>query len=343
MAMGERLKEANNINKSLTVLGQVINCLVENAQGKSRHIPYRDSKLTFILKDSLGGNSKTCMIAAISSAANAFCETLSTLKFAQRAKMIKNKALINEESSGNLEVLKKELNRLKDELLSATNIINDLQLKKSETKDLTQNLQAKLTPNYEILMEKTLKPQNSRCKIISMTKKQMENNEILFDFEVVFQQNLTEILGKIKEIEEYSLEMGEKQNKMNEMLQLCAKNEINYRMILKLGSFRLSRVNYYLTNCTNDSFLQEIMNLREENLRLNDILETSTRLSTFSKNTRKKKKHHLSKILSENKILIENMSKQLEKILQTKKGFPERTENNELKQKNEFLMQENTM
>ena len=338
--MGERLKEANNINKSLTVLGQVINCLVENAQGKSRHIPYRDSKLTFILKDSLGGNSKTCMIAAISSAANAFCETLSTLKFAQRAKMIKNKALINEESSGNLELLKKELKRLKDELLSATNIINDLQQKKSETKDLTQNLQAKLTPNYEILMEKTL---SSRCKIISMTKKTMENNEILFDFEVVCQRNLQEIMGKIKEIEDYSLEMGEKQNKMNEMLQLCAKNEINYRMILKLGSFRLSRVNYYLTNCSNDSFLQEIMNLREENLRLNDILETSTRLSTFSKNTRKKKKHHLSKILSENKILIENMSKQLEKILQTKKGFPERTENNELKQKNEFLMQENTM
>ena len=62
MATGERLKEANNINKSLTVLGLVINCLVENASSaKSRHIPYRDSKLTFFLKDSLGGNSKTFM------------------------------------------------------------------------------------------------------------------------------------------------------------------------------------------------------------------------------------------------------------------------------------------
>lgn len=81
------------------VLGCVINSLVESSQGKSRHIPYRDSKLTFILKDSLGGNSKTCMIAAASSASGSFAETLSTLKFAQRAKMIKNKALINEEAS----------------------------------------------------------------------------------------------------------------------------------------------------------------------------------------------------------------------------------------------------
>lgn len=88
---GERLKEAGNINKSLTVLGLVINSLVENSQGKNRHVPYRDSKLTFILRDSLGGNSKTCMIAAVTAASNSFAETLSTLKFAQRAKMIKNK------------------------------------------------------------------------------------------------------------------------------------------------------------------------------------------------------------------------------------------------------------
>lgn len=67
-AVGDRLKEANNINSSLTVLGHVINSLVEQSQGKQRHIPYRNSKLTFILKDSLGGNSKTCIIAAISPA-----------------------------------------------------------------------------------------------------------------------------------------------------------------------------------------------------------------------------------------------------------------------------------
>lgn len=89
---GQRLKEAGNINKSLTVLGSVINSLSENTHS---HIRYRDSKLTFLLKDSLGGNSKTTMIANISPAVLSFSETLSTLKFAQRAKLIQNKASIN--------------------------------------------------------------------------------------------------------------------------------------------------------------------------------------------------------------------------------------------------------
>ena len=113
---GTRLKEAGNINKSLTVLGSVINSLVEVSQGKKKHINYRDSKLTFLLKDSLGGNSKTTMIANISPASINFSETLSTLKFAQRAKLIKNQASINEESSGSIEVLKAEICRLRKEL-----------------------------------------------------------------------------------------------------------------------------------------------------------------------------------------------------------------------------------
>lgn len=96
--------------------GCVINSLVESSRRKSRHIPYRDSKLTFILRDSLGGNSKTWMIAAISAASSSFCETLSTLKFAQRAKLIKNQACVNEETTGNVDMLKVEIKRLKEEL-----------------------------------------------------------------------------------------------------------------------------------------------------------------------------------------------------------------------------------
>lgn len=114
--VGERLKEASNINKSLTVLGSVINSLVEIAEGKKVHIRYRDSKLTFLLKDSLGGNSKTSIIANISPSSCSFSETLSTLKFAQRAKLIKNRAEINEEASGNIEALKLEISRLEREL-----------------------------------------------------------------------------------------------------------------------------------------------------------------------------------------------------------------------------------
>ena len=94
MATGDRLKEAGNINKSLTTLGMVINAL---ASDKPKvHIPYRDSKLTCLLRDSLGGNSKTFIVATISTSILCFQETLSTLNFANRAKMVKVKALVNE-------------------------------------------------------------------------------------------------------------------------------------------------------------------------------------------------------------------------------------------------------
>jgi len=104
------------INKSLSALGNVINSLVDVSEGRNRHVPYRDSKLTFILRDSLGGNSKTAIIANISPSHLNFNETLSTLKFAQRAKLIRNKAVINEDSSGTIVLLKNEIKKLKREL-----------------------------------------------------------------------------------------------------------------------------------------------------------------------------------------------------------------------------------
>ncbi|XP_066936817.1 osmotic avoidance abnormal protein 3-like isoform X2 [Clytia hemisphaerica] len=93
-AEGSRLKEATKINLSLSALGNVISALVD---GKSKHIPYRDSKLTRLLQDSLGGNTKTLMVACISPADNNYDETLSTLRYANRAKNIKNKPKINED------------------------------------------------------------------------------------------------------------------------------------------------------------------------------------------------------------------------------------------------------
>lgn len=84
-ATGERLIEATKINLSLSALGNVISALVD---GKSTHIPYRDSKLTRLLQDSLGGNTKTIMIAAISPADYNYDESLGTLRYASRAKCI---------------------------------------------------------------------------------------------------------------------------------------------------------------------------------------------------------------------------------------------------------------
>lgn len=106
----EALKEGININLSLTTLGNVINLLVQG----SPHVPYRNSKLTKLLSDSLGGNSKTLMIANIGPARSNYAETLQTLKYANRAKQIKNKPIVNEDAKDALLKQKQEeLNLLK--------------------------------------------------------------------------------------------------------------------------------------------------------------------------------------------------------------------------------------
>lgn len=105
------MKEGIKINLSLTALGNVISSLVD---GKSKHIPYRDSKLTRLLQDSLGGNTKTVMIAACSPADYNYEETLSTLRYAARAKAIKNKPTVNEDpKDALLKQYEEEINSLK--------------------------------------------------------------------------------------------------------------------------------------------------------------------------------------------------------------------------------------
>uniref|UniRef100_A0A1B6D848 Kinesin-like protein n=1 Tax=Clastoptera arizonana TaxID=38151 RepID=A0A1B6D848_9HEMI len=110
-ADGERLKEASKINLSLSALGNVISALVD---GKSQYIPYRDSKLTRLLQDSLGGNSKTLMVANIGPASYNYEESLTTLRYANRAKNIKNQPKINEDpKDALLREYQEEIKRLK--------------------------------------------------------------------------------------------------------------------------------------------------------------------------------------------------------------------------------------
>uniref|UniRef100_M3ZPG8 Kinesin family member 1C n=1 Tax=Xiphophorus maculatus TaxID=8083 RepID=M3ZPG8_XIPMA len=121
-AKGTRLKEGANINKSLTTLGKVISALAEmqsNKKRKSDFIPYRDSVLTWLLKENLGGNSRTAMIAALSPADINYEETLSTLRYADRAKQIRCNAIINEDPNAKLiRELKAEVDRLRNLLFS---------------------------------------------------------------------------------------------------------------------------------------------------------------------------------------------------------------------------------
>ncbi|KAL4168365.1 hypothetical protein KRP22_011767 [Phytophthora ramorum] len=115
-ATGDRLQEANKINLSLSALGNVISALVD---GKSKHIPYRDSKLTRLLQDSLGGNTKTVMIANCGPADYNYEETLTTLRYASRAKNIKNKPKINEDpKDAMIREFQEEIEALKAKLLA---------------------------------------------------------------------------------------------------------------------------------------------------------------------------------------------------------------------------------
>ncbi|XP_061096808.1 kinesin-like protein KIF1A isoform X10 [Conger conger] len=149
-AKGTRLKEGANINKSLTTLGKVISALAEVDSGPNKNkkkkkvesfIPYRDSVLTWLLRENLGGNSRTAMVAALSPADINYDETLSTLRYADRAKQIRCNAVINEDPNNRLvRELKEEVSRLKDLLFAQG--LGDIIENLSDYKNNNNNLQA---------------------------------------------------------------------------------------------------------------------------------------------------------------------------------------------------------
>ncbi len=173
-AVGERLKEGSNINKSLTTLGLVISKLADQAAAaslgaagrrketskSSTFVPYRDSVLTWLLKDNLGGNSKTIMISTISPAADSYEETLSTLRYADRAKRIVNHAVINEDPNNRIiRELREEVEQLKEQLLHAT-VQTELQERLVESekliKEMEQTWEEKLRRTEKIHQERQL-------------------------------------------------------------------------------------------------------------------------------------------------------------------------------------------
>nr|XP_046255441.1 kinesin-like protein KIF13A isoform X4 [Scatophagus argus] len=161
-AAGERLKEGSNINKSLTTLGCVISALADQSagKGKAKFVPYRDSVLTWLLKDNLGGNSKTAMIATVSPAADNYEETLSTLRYADRAKRIVNHAVVNEDPNARIiRELREEVEKLKVQLSQAESLkAPELKEKLHESEKLIQEMtvtwEEKLRKTEEIATER---------------------------------------------------------------------------------------------------------------------------------------------------------------------------------------------
>ncbi|XP_012274731.1 kinesin-like protein KIF13B isoform X2 [Orussus abietinus] len=168
-AVGDRLKEGSNINKSLTTLGLVISKLADqNSGGKNRDkfVPYRDSVLTWLLKDNLGGNSKTVMVATISPAADNYEETLSTLRYADRAKRIVNHAIVNEDPNARIiRELRQEVEALKEMLLHAKgqgSVVGQQRTDITEKLSESERLMKEMSQTWEEKLVKTERLQHER-------------------------------------------------------------------------------------------------------------------------------------------------------------------------------------
>ncbi|XP_060773908.1 kinesin-like protein KIF13B isoform X2 [Neoarius graeffei] len=165
---GESLREGSNINKSLSTLGLVISALADQGTGKCRNkfVPYRDSVLTWLLKDSLGGNSRTAMIATVSPAADNYDETLSTLRYADRAKSIVNHAIINEDPNARIiRELREEVEKLREQLTQAESMT-------------AQELKERLEESEKLIQERTITWEEKLRKteeIAQERQRQLEN------------------------------------------------------------------------------------------------------------------------------------------------------------------------
>uniref|UniRef100_A0A8B9V4N8 Kinesin-like protein n=1 Tax=Anas zonorhyncha TaxID=75864 RepID=A0A8B9V4N8_9AVES len=172
-AHGERPKEASKINLSLSALGNVISALVD---GRSTHIPYRDSKLTRLLQDSLGGNAKTIMVATLGPASHSYDESLSTLRFANRAKNIKNKPRVNEDPKDTL------LREFQEEIIRLKAQLEKRGMKKNYLKEQKERLEeekAAIQDDHSLVSEEKQKLLEEKEKMIEDLRKEQEATELL--------------------------------------------------------------------------------------------------------------------------------------------------------------------
>uniref|UniRef100_A0A7N8XMD3 Kinesin family member 21A n=1 Tax=Mastacembelus armatus TaxID=205130 RepID=A0A7N8XMD3_9TELE len=201
-ATGDRAKEGISINCGLLALGNVISALGDRSK-RSTHVPYRDSKLTRLLQDSLGGNSQTVMIACISPSDRDFMETLNTLKYANRARNIKNKVMVNQDrASQQISALRTEIARLQMELMEyrtgkrmvgedGMEGINDLVHENSMLQTENNNLRVRVKA-----MQETIDAQRARLtQILSDQVLTLANQAKLLESEAV-NENLRKNLSR---------------------------------------------------------------------------------------------------------------------------------------------------
>ena len=291
-ATGKQLEESKKINKSLSALGNVINALTDSKERK--HIPYRDSKLTRLLENSLGGNCKTTMIATISPAQCSFNESLSTLNFAKRAKNIKNRPIVNEDIDHNalIHQYENELRKIRLELEEKSKLIASneqiLELKNKEEKAKNDAIKAYEQASKQLFIERDEK-QKLEAKIRLMNLQMIKGGEKIsieetpqfknaleekkYMLEKDFEQKLLEIEKEREQIEDsksqveaYNKLLYQQRDIMNNLtLSLKEKDDIiniNKKLISDLNKKILELNN--ILQLRNDS-IEEMEKLLDDN------------------------------------------------------------------------------
>ena len=245
-AQGERIKEACMINKSLSTLGNVINALVENYDGKNKYIPFRDSKLTYFLKDSLGGNSKTTIVANISTSLIQMNETIGTLKFVQRAKMIKNSATLNMSVQENIESLNEEIRKLKAIIakggkyidedgvnnINSSNGNNNVDMKnfvcpicnnqpiEVNQEKIMQKFKEEINKLMELIIKNFTSEENIRKQFMNLDEKIISSGfkfySLIENYKNEYNEKLKEFDNSIKNLKEFLSKMKENMEKANQ-------------------------------------------------------------------------------------------------------------------------------
>ncbi|XP_065172485.1 osmotic avoidance abnormal protein 3 isoform X2 [Atheta coriaria] len=256
-ATGERLKEATKINLSLSALGNVISALVD---GKAKHIPYRDSKLTRLLQDSLGGNTRTLMIACISPASRNYVETLSTLRYANRAKNISNKPKVNEDpKDAILRQYQEEIERLKDMLNKSVRLSTPLKIEDVDEESTIISDNKKINMNHLNIHNNNNTQDDldqKRDFLIQQYESEMEKLKNLHQDEKAQKENIMKQIETIREEYNQSIEKLNDEIKSQQEINASNKPEtVNKEEILQ--RIELLKANMIGGERANDKELSE--------------------------------------------------------------------------------------
>ncbi|XP_044741721.1 kinesin-like protein KIF21A [Chrysoperla carnea] len=336
-ATGERAKEGISINCGLLALGNVISAL--GTKGKQRqHIPYRDSKLTRMLQDSLGGNSQTLMIACISPSDRDFMETLNTLKYANRAKNIKNKVILNQDkSSRTIAMLRQEIALLQIELLEY----------KQGKRFLGSDGQEEINDVFQAnkMMESELNHMRNRIKAMQETINviTVKNSDLLANraksawitSNTENSDNITDIIQNyIKEIEELRVKLMESEFTCQNLRKQIAKLQANISVhsnnsflddstsILDIAKYDLQKQKMNILSRSSTREMQsELGDHEDEDKDVNDVSDSETESDEKSEDRLGTELAELSADIDMKQKLIEELELSQKRIQTLKKNY----------------------